>query len=84
MADFLEHYDLVEKDGQGLLSFEEAQTLSEGNLSRVWFVREGDEEDPEDPIWSVEPFNWQFVNCMGYYVSTEPRRPEHDNTIFTY
>jgi hypothetical protein len=34
--------------------------------------------------WAVESFIGQFVNCLGFFVSTEPAKPEHQHTIFKY
>jgi hypothetical protein len=34
--------------------------------------------------WAVESYIGQFVNCLGYFVSTKPVRPEHQHTIFKY
>jgi hypothetical protein len=34
--------------------------------------------------WTVEPYDGQFVNCLGFFVSTEPCKPEHINAVFRY
>lgn len=37
-----------------------------------------------DYKWDVERWRGQFVNCLGFFVTTEPCKPEHDIAIFTH
>ena len=96
--DILDAYTLVnnEEGHLGPFDIEEAKRHAGGDVRRIWFVRDGhvecectDEnwEDCEcelEPEWTVEPWRGQFVNCLGFFVSKEKRKPEHDDTIFTY
>jgi hypothetical protein len=34
--------------------------------------------------WYVELYGNQFVNALGFFVSTEPCKPEHKDTTFVY
>jgi hypothetical protein len=34
--------------------------------------------------WAVELLNGQFVNCLGYFVTKETCKPEHQDEIFSY
>jgi hypothetical protein len=81
MAEFLDHYTLVRPDDGVINTLDEARQLANGDASRIWFVREGDHlEEP----WAVESWNGQFVNCLGFYVTIEPVRPEHKHEVFDY
>lgn len=34
--------------------------------------------------WVIESWRGQFVNCLGFFVTTKPCDPAHVDTIFTY
>jgi hypothetical protein len=70
---------LFSPDGQALQNtIAEARKITT-DQDRIWFVREGDRYD-----WDVEPFDGQFVNCLGFFVTLEPCRADHRERIFKY
>lgn len=96
--DFLDHYTLINDEEGHVGPFDHASALRLAkDVDHIWFVREGDvdedctcdeDEDCEcdtETVWSVEPwFGRQFVNCLGFFVTTERRKPEHNDVVFTY
>ena len=91
MKDILEHYDLVE-NAKIFDWLHEALKAADDNPDRVWFVRHGDDDECEndcedrecEQTWDVELYHGQYVNRVGYFVSSEPCRPEDRNEVFTY
>ena len=56
-------------------------TCPEGqDEDEFWENHECDFEE----TWDVALDHGQYVNCAGYFVTAEPCRPEHRDTIFTY
>jgi hypothetical protein len=96
--DITDHYELLESDDGDIIhqSLERARRTADDNPDRIWFVRHSDtdcqcgadwEEGIEcdcEPDWDVELYRGQFVNNVGFLVTTEPCRPEHRDEIFTY
>lgn len=93
MMEFIDHYELVTDDnGDHVIpTFALALELAGNDHDKVWFVRSGDDDgDPDDedfkePVWDVELYHGhQMVNRLGFFVTTEPCKPEHRYTIFQY
>lgn len=87
--DITDHYTLHGfGDGNCMYNtIAEARLAASGDEKRIWFIREGDddaEDGVDDPVWSVEHWHGQFVNCLGFFVTEESCKPEHKNTIFIY
>jgi hypothetical protein len=97
IGEFTDHYQIV-GDGEIQPSYSGALHVAAGNKDRVWFIRHGDGCDCEHPdkmddedfecgceeVWDVEVADGQYVNSVGYFVTTEPCRPEHRSELFTY
>lgn len=88
VGEFTDHYELVRDE-----PFErhnDALTAAGGDFDRVWFIRHGDGCDCDDmdceceDVWDVELAGGQFVNRIGYFVTTKPCKEEHRGEIFTY
>ena len=100
LPEFTDHYQVVYDGDLIRPSYADALRVAGGNKDRVWFVRHGDGCDCElgdddwdseegyscecEETWDVELANGQYVNTLGWFVTTEPCRPEHQNKIFTY
>jgi hypothetical protein len=69
---FVRGGDDTDTDEDGYLIDEDGKPVRDDNGNLV------------DYTWDVELWDGQFVNCLGFFVSTEPCRPEHRNTVFTY
>lgn len=86
MAEFLDHYEEQER----CQTYQEAIAAAKGETDRVWFVRHGDQDEcaeediDHEEIWTVENPVGKYVNCVCFFVSTKPRRPEHVDTVFDY
>jgi hypothetical protein len=83
---FLAHYRLVDFRGQWLMSLEEARLKAFNDSARIWFVRHGDNdtEGATESAWEVESWKGRFVNCLGFFVTTDPCRPGDEDKIFPY
>jgi hypothetical protein len=96
IGEFTDHYTIV-GDAKIQPFLEDAMRVADGDKDRIWFIRHGDgcdcepvngdDEDFEcecEETWDVELLDGQYVNRVGYFVTTEPCRPEHRSELFTY
>jgi hypothetical protein len=67
-------------------TYKDALAAADGNPKRVWFLRhdDGDDDQPDDIVWTVELYHGQYVNFAGFMVSVDPCKPEHEHDVFEY
>ncbi len=88
VCEFTYHYRIIEHGGDHVHhSLVEARHTAGNDDMRIWFIRiigDGPENEDEEYTGDIEIWHGQFVNCAGFFVSTEPCRPEQRDEIFTY
>lgn len=88
IGDFTHHYTMARDEI--FQRHNHALEAANGDFNRVWFIRHGDGcgcDDDDcgcDNSWEIELAGAQFVNRIGYFVTTEPCKEGHRGAIFTY